>query len=81
MEFMLTEMLEHPNKKKINRPDQISTMYEHPLYYLNPNKRKYWEFMIRGTKINTAQKLARRPFKNNYSVLMHIVRHLRIQPD
>lgn len=77
MEFMLTEMLEHPNKKKINRPDQISTMYEHPLYYLNPNKRKYWEFMIRGTKINTAQKLAKRPFKNNYSVLMHIVRHLQ----
>lgn len=77
MEFMLTEMLERPNKKKINRPDQISTMYEHPLYYLNPNKRKYWEFMIRGTKINTLQKLAKRPFKNNYSVLMHIVRHLQ----
>ena len=48
MEFMLNEMLEHPNKKKIKRPDQISTMYEHPLYYLNPKMRKYWQFMIMG---------------------------------
>lgn len=76
MEFMLTEMLEHPNKKRINRADQISTMYEHPLYYLNPNKRKFWEFMISGTKINSLQKFAKSSFNNNYCVLMHIVKHL-----
>jgi ribosomal protein S12 methylthiotransferase accessory factor len=76
MEFMLTEMLEHPNKKKINRPNQISTMLEHPLYYLNPNKSKYWEFMIHGAKKSTLQKLAKSSFKSNYDELMYIVRHL-----
>lgn len=76
MEFMLTEMMKHPNKKKINRPNQISTMFEHPLYYLNPNKRKYWEFMIHGAKKSTLQKLAKISFKSNYDELMYIVRHL-----
>jgi thiazole/oxazole-forming peptide maturase SagD family component len=76
MEFMLTEMLVRPSKKKISRPNQISTMFEHPLYYLNPNKRKYWEFMIRGTKKRTLQKLQKTPFKDKYTELVNIVRHL-----
>ena len=76
MEFMLTEILEHPRKEVISRPHQISTMFEHPLYYLNPDKRKYWEFMIEGAKKSTVQKLAKRSFKSNYSELMYIVRNL-----
>jgi ribosomal protein S12 methylthiotransferase accessory factor len=76
MEFMLTEVVAHPSKKKINRANQISAMFDHPLYYLNPNKREYWKFMIQGTNKSRLQELARAPFKNNYSELMYIVRHL-----
>jgi ribosomal protein S12 methylthiotransferase accessory factor len=76
MEFMLSEMLARPSKKKINTPSQISTMFDHPLYYLNPNKRKYWDFMIRGTKKITLRALTKTSFKDSYTELMHIVRHL-----
>lgn len=76
MEFMLSEMLARPSKKKINTPSQISTMFDHPLYYLNPNKRKYWDFMIRGTKKITLEALTKTSFKDSYAELMHIVRHL-----
>ncbi|HKQ21053.1 MAG TPA: TOMM precursor leader peptide-binding protein [Nitrososphaeraceae archaeon] len=76
MEFMLSEFLERPNKKKINRADKIYSMFEHPLYYLNPNKRKYWEFMIRGSKKMTLQEKPTRSFKNNYTELMYIVKNL-----
>jgi len=76
MEFMLIEALENPNKKKITRPDEISTMYEHPLYYLNPKMRKYWEFMISAKQTSELPMLAKSSFKDNYSMLMQVVKLL-----
>ncbi len=75
MEFMLSEMLEHPNKKKINRPNQISSMYEHPLYYLNPKMRKYWDFMISSKETTDFPRVSKSP-KQGYATLMQIVRLL-----
>jgi thiazole/oxazole-forming peptide maturase SagD family component len=76
MEFMLSEMLEHPNKKKITSPDQITTMYEHPLYYLNPKMRKYWKFMISGKQTCELPTLRKRFSRDNHSTLRQIVKLL-----
>ncbi len=72
MEFMLSEILEHPNKKKIARLEDITSMYKHPLYYLNPRKRKYWEFMINSKQTSELPKLIKRS-KHDYDTLMQIV--------
>jgi ribosomal protein S12 methylthiotransferase accessory factor len=76
MEFMLNEILEHPNKKKISHSSQISTMYEHPLYYMNPKMRKYWEFMISGKKTSKITTLLKRSSQDNHSTLRQIVKLL-----
>lgn len=76
MEFMLSEMLEHPNKKKITHPHQITTMYEHPLFYLNPKMRKYWKFMISGKQTNKLPARRTNFSKDHYSRLKQILRLL-----
>ena len=76
MEFMLSEMLEHPDKKKITRPDEITTMYEHPLYYLNPKMRKYWKFMINGKQTSKDLTIPKGFSGDNYSTLRQIVKLL-----
>ena len=76
MEFMLSEMLEHPNKKKITHPHQITTMYEHPLYYLNPKMRKYWKFMISGKQTSKLPALRTNFSKDNHIRLTQIVKLL-----
>ena len=76
MEFGLIEALENPNKKKVNHPNEISTMYENSRYYLNPKRRKYWEFMISGKEAKGIPSFLKKPFRNNHDTLMHVVNHL-----
>ena len=76
MEFMLNEMLERPNKKKISHPNEITSMYEHPLFYLNPKMRKYWNFMISSKQTSKIFRSAKRFSKDNYGMLRQIVKIL-----
>lgn len=76
MEFMLSEMLEHPNKKRITHPHQITTMYEHPLYYLNPKMREYWKFMVSGKQTNKLPARRTNFSKDHYCMLKQIVKLL-----
>jgi ribosomal protein S12 methylthiotransferase accessory factor len=75
MEFMITEILEHPDKEKVTSPEDISSMYKHPLYYLNPKMRKYWEFMISSKKTSKLPRFDKRP-KDDNETLMKIVKLL-----
>jgi thiazole/oxazole-forming peptide maturase SagD family component len=76
MEFMLNEMLERPDKKKITHPDKITSMYEHPLFYLNPKMRKYWKFMISSRQTSKIFRSAKRFSKDNFGLLTQIVKIL-----
>ena len=76
MEFALIEALENPKKKKVNDPNEISSIYQNSRYYLNPSRRKYWYFMISGKKTSRLDILKRKTFKNNFDMLMQVVRHL-----
>jgi hypothetical protein len=76
MEFMISEMMEHPDKKKITRPDEITTMYEHPLYYLNPKMRKYWKFMISAKQTSKNLTIPKGFSRDNYSTLRQLVKLL-----
>jgi ribosomal protein S12 methylthiotransferase accessory factor len=75
MEFLLIEFLESPVKNKITSPDQISSIFEHPHFYLNPRMRKYWEFMIQSKKKSILPKL-KKEYKDNYLLLKEIVGRL-----
>ncbi len=75
MEFMLSEIFEHPDKKKISIPEEILGMSEHPLYYLNPEMRKYWEFVVSSKQTSDLPKSTNRS-KGDFDTLMQIVRLL-----
>jgi len=75
MEFLLIEFLESPVENKITSPDQISSIFEHPHFYLNPRMRKYWQFMIQSNKKTALPKL-KKLYKNNYLLLKEIVGRL-----
>jgi ribosomal protein S12 methylthiotransferase accessory factor len=79
MEFQLIIYLQNPPEHKIIHPNQITASYEHPMYYLNPENRKYWDFMIRSTRRSELPTLSRRSTKNNLSVLLRIVKLLSKQ--
>lgn len=76
MEFQLIIYLQNPPEHKIIHPNQISMSYEHPMFYLNPENRMYWDFMIRGTRRSVLSSLSRRSTENKYTVLVRIVRLL-----
>ena len=76
MEFALIEALENPKKKKVNHPEEISSIYQNSRYYLDPKRRKYWQFMISGKKISHRRIITKKTIKNNYKILMQIVKHL-----
>jgi ribosomal protein S12 methylthiotransferase accessory factor len=76
MEFQLINYLQEPPKRKILSANQISASYEHPVFYLNPKMRKYWDFMIKSKKKSI---LPRRGYSLNEGKkesLMRIVRLL-----
>lgn len=75
MEFMLSEVLANPKKEKISRPEEISSMYKHPLYYLNPKTRKFWEFVINSTETSDLPSSVDRS-KDDHDTLMQIVQTL-----
>jgi ribosomal protein S12 methylthiotransferase accessory factor len=75
MEFMLSEILANPEKEKITRAEEISSMYKHPLFYLNPKMRKYWEFVIASTKTSDLPKYVDRT-KADHDTLTQIVQNL-----
>jgi ribosomal protein S12 methylthiotransferase accessory factor len=79
MEFQLIIYLQNPPEQKIIHPNQISASYEHPMFYLNPENRKYWDFMIRSTRRSELPTLSRRSTKNKFSVLVRIVKLLSKQ--
>jgi thiazole/oxazole-forming peptide maturase SagD family component len=76
MEFQLLIYLQNPPERKIIHPNQISTSFEHPMFYLNPENRMYWDFMIRGKRRSILSPLSRRRTENKYTVLVRIVRLL-----
>jgi ribosomal protein S12 methylthiotransferase accessory factor len=76
MESILSQTLEFPSKKRVTRPDKISSFNDHALYYLNPKMRKYWEFMISGKQTSKLYPLAKRASKDKYSTVMRLVRLL-----
>jgi ribosomal protein S12 methylthiotransferase accessory factor len=76
MEFQLIIYLENPVKGKILRPNQISASYEHPMLYLNPENRAYWDFMISSDRSTVLPRLARNKVEDTYGLLMRIVRLL-----
>ena len=76
MEFGVIEALENPQKKKVNNPDEISTIFENSRYYLNPNKRKYWEFMISGKETDELQSFTKKPLRNNHETLIQVAKDL-----
>jgi ribosomal protein S12 methylthiotransferase accessory factor len=76
MESMLSQTLEFPSKEKITSPDKISKFVDHARYYLNPKMRKYWEFMISSKQTSKLSPLVKRASKDNYSMLIELVRKL-----
>ncbi len=76
MEFALIEALENPKKKKVNNPNEISSIYQNSRYYLNPRRRKYWQFMISGKVTSQRRIFRKKTFKNNYEMLLQVVKHL-----
>jgi ribosomal protein S12 methylthiotransferase accessory factor len=76
METGLIHNLEEDQDRRILDEDQISAIYEHAIYYLNPKKRKYWEFMISSKQASKMSKFRGKVFENQNAVLMHIVKHL-----
>jgi len=76
MEFALIEALENPKKKKVNHPEEISSIYQNSRYYLDPKRRKYWQFMISGKKTSHRHIITKKTIKNNYEMLMQIVKRL-----
>jgi ribosomal protein S12 methylthiotransferase accessory factor len=76
MEFQLIIYLEKPVKGKVLYPNQISASYEHPMLYLNPENRKYWDFMIKSDRRSVLPRSARRTVEDTYGLLMRIVRLL-----
>jgi ribosomal protein S12 methylthiotransferase accessory factor len=76
MEFQLIIYLENPMKGKVLHPDQLSFSYEHPMLYLNPENRKYWDFMIKSERRSVLPRLTRRTVENRYGLLMRLVRLL-----
>jgi ribosomal protein S12 methylthiotransferase accessory factor len=75
MEFLLIEFLESPVENKITNPNQISSIFEHPHFYLNPRTRKYWKFMIQSKKKTIMPKL-KKEYKDSYLLLKEIVGRL-----
>jgi ribosomal protein S12 methylthiotransferase accessory factor len=76
MELALKEAFENPNKKKINHPNQISTIFENSRYYLNPRTNKVWKFMIRGRKTSGLRSIIKSNPTNDLEMLMQIVKQL-----
>jgi ribosomal protein S12 methylthiotransferase accessory factor len=75
METGLIHNLEE-DERKILEEDQIAAIYEHAIYYLNPRKRKYWEFMISSKQASKLSRFAGKVLKDQNAVLMEIVKHL-----
>ena len=75
METGLIHSLEE-DERKILEEDQISAIYEHAIYYLNPEKRKYWEFMISSKQASKLSGFAGKVVNDDGAVLMEIVKHL-----
>jgi ribosomal protein S12 methylthiotransferase accessory factor len=76
MELILIDTLENPDRERIAKPDEITSMYKHTLFYLNPQMRKYWQFMISSQRKNVLPTLAEASFKDNKRVLMWMVKKL-----
>jgi hypothetical protein len=63
------------DERKILEEDEITKIYEHAIYYLNPKKRKYWEFMISSNQTSKISKFAGKVLEDQNAVLMEIVKH------
>jgi ribosomal protein S12 methylthiotransferase accessory factor len=74
METGLIHNLEE-DKREILEEDQITAIYEHAIYYLNPKKRKYWEFMISSKQASKLSRFAGKVIEDQNAVLMEIVKH------
>jgi ribosomal protein S12 methylthiotransferase accessory factor len=74
METGLIHNLEE-DERKILEEDQITAIYEHAIYYLNPKKRKYWEFMISSKQTSKLSNFVGKVLKDQNAVLMEIVKH------
>lgn len=77
MELGLFEALQNPNKEKINDPSKIHSIYENSRYYLYPNTRNSWEFMLCSKKMSKMDFLSPRILMDNYANLMQIVKRLK----
>ena len=75
MEILLVSVLEYPNRRKVE-PGYISTPYDHCLFYLNPDMRKYWEFVISSEKRSLLPYKTGKGTTDDYGLLMQIVRSL-----
>ena len=75
MEKMLMLHLEKIPKMILD-PNKISSIYENGIYYLNPKKRKYWEFMISSNQTSKPSRFAGKAFNDQNVVLKQIVTHL-----
>jgi ribosomal protein S12 methylthiotransferase accessory factor len=76
MELILLDTLENPDRERIVKPEEITNMYKHTLFYLNPEVRKYWQFMISSKRKTVLPTLAEASFKDNKKLLMWIVKKL-----
>jgi ribosomal protein S12 methylthiotransferase accessory factor len=76
MELLLISVLEYPNRRKVEL-GYIATPYDHVLFYLNPDMRKYWEFVIASEK-RSSLLYSRTGMGNtdDYTLLMQIARSL-----
>jgi ribosomal protein S12 methylthiotransferase accessory factor len=76
MELILVDTLENPDRERIVKPEEITSMYKHTLFYFNPEMRKHWEFMIASKRKNALRSPDESSFKDNKTLLMWIVRRL-----
>ena len=76
MELILVDTLENPDREKIVKPEEITSMYKHTLFYFNPEMRKHWEFMIASKRKNALRPLDESSLKDNKTLLMWIVKRL-----
>ena len=74
MEFGLIASLEEP-RQNITNPNNISRMYEHPIFYRNPSRHKNWDFMLSSNIMNRFPKFTDK-FQDNKSVLYRLVKLL-----
>jgi ribosomal protein S12 methylthiotransferase accessory factor len=74
METGLIHNLEE-DKREILEEDQITAIYEHAIYYLNPEKRKYWEFMISSKQTSKLSRFGESVVEDQNAILMEIVKH------